>query len=386
MNNFKFHASTEILFGDGQVNQLNHVMNRYGKNVLLTYGSGSIKRNGLYQAVLDQLKGFNVIECPDIEPNPRIESVRRGVELCRQHQIDVILAVGGGSVLDCSKVIAAGVSYEGDPWDLVLDSSLIKDALPLVTILTMAATGSEMNRGAVISNMETNQKLGTGADSTIPQVSILDPVYSFTLPAYQTAAGIVDITSHLIENYFKVTTSAYVQDRISEGVFKSVIHYARLALQQPDNYEARANIMWASTMALNGLTGAGKAGRWSCHAIEHELSAHYDITHGVGLAIVTPRWMRHILREETVEKFCDFARNVWGLPDQHDRYALAIAGIEHLEQFYHSLNIPMTLNEVGIDDQKIDQMAEAAVKVGSLQESYVALDVADVKAILTACL
>ena len=255
MENFKFNAYTEMLFGKGQIEKLPEVINRFGKNVLLAYGGGSIKKNGIYDKVKELLKDCNIVELDKIEPNPRIETVRRGVDLCRENNIDVILAVGGGSTIDCSKVVAAGAFYEGDAWDLVTNSEKINKVLPIVTILTLAATGSEMNGNAVITKMDTNEKLGTGSDKLKPQVSILDPEYLYTLPAIQTAAGTADIMSHIFESYFKKTKGAFVQDKFSEGLLETCIKYCPIALKDPKNYEARANLMWASSMALNGLCG-----------------------------------------------------------------------------------------------------------------------------------
>lgn len=386
MDNFRFNAPTEMLFGKGQISNLSDVLNRYGKNVLLAYGGGSIKKNGIYDKIQELLKDYNIIELNGIEPNPRIETVRRGVELCRENNIDVILAVGGGSTIDCSKVVAAGYYYEGDTWDIVKNSSKITNALPIVTILTLAATGSEMNGGAVISKMDTNEKLGTWASCMIPKTSILDPEYLYTLPDIQTAAGTADIMSHVFENYFKKVEDAFVQDKIAEGLLQTCIKYCPIALKDPRNYEARANLMWASSMALNGLTGSGKIGAWSCHPMEHELSAYYDITHGVGLAILTPRWMRYILNDETVDKFVDYAINVWNLPYNEDKFALANEAIDATENFFKECGIPMTLREVGIDDSKLKEMAEAAVIHGNLQYSYVALNKEDVYKIFTMCL
>jgi alcohol dehydrogenase YqhD (iron-dependent ADH family) len=386
MENFRFNAYTEILFGKGQIEKLAKSIEAYGKNVLLAYGGGSIKRNGIYDRVMELLKDFHVIELDGIEPNPRIESVRKGVKLCRDHNIDVILAVGGGSTIDCSKVIAAGYYYDGDAWDIVTNPGLIGKVLPIVTVLTLAATGSEMNKNAVISNMETNEKLGTASTNMIPQTSVLNPEYMFTLPAIQTAAGTADIMSHVFENYFQKTEGAFVQDKISEGLLETCIKYCPIAIKEPDNYEARANLMWASSLALNGLCGCGKSGSWTCHPIEHELSAYYDITHGIGLAIVTPRWMRYILNDETVDKFVDYAINVWHISPIEDKFALANQAIDKTEEFFKSCGIPLTLSEIGIDSSKFDLMSEKAVKFGSLQNAYVSLKSADVKKILEACL
>ena len=386
MENFNFKAYTEMIFGKGQISKLPEVMNRYGKNVLLAYGGGSIKKNGIYDKVKSLLKDYNIIELDKIEPNPKIETVRRGVNLCKENNIDVILAVGGGSTIDCAKVVAAGAFYDKDPWDLVTNPEKIDKVLPIVTILTLAATGSEMNGNAVISKMDTNEKLGTSSVNMKPQVSILDPEYLYTLPSIQTAAGTADIMSHVFESYFKKTEGAFVQDKFSEGLLETCIKYCPIALKDPTNYEARANLMWASSMALNGLCGSGKPGAWSCHPIEHELSAFYDITHGVGLAIVTPRWMRYILSENTVDKFVDYAINVWKLENKDDKFALANEAIDLTEKFFKDCGIPMTLKEVNIDKTHFDEMAKGAVEHGSLADAYVPLNEADVKKILEMCL
>ena len=386
MENFNFKAYTEMIFGKGQITNLPEVISRYGKNILLAYGGGSIKRNGIYDSVKKLLKDYNIIELDKIEPNPKIETVRRGVKLCKENNIDVILAVGGGSTIDCAKVVAAGAFYDGDPWDLVTNPEKIDKVLPIVTILTLAATGSEMNGNAVISKMDTNEKLGTASVNMKPQVSILDPEYLYTLPSNQTAAGTADIMSHVFESYFKKTEGAFVQDKFSEGLLETCIKYCPIALKDPTNYEARANLMWASSMALNGLCGSGKPGAWTCHPIEHELSAFYDITHGVGLAIVTPRWMRYILSENTVDKFVDYAINVWKLEPKEDKFALANEAIDLTEKFFKDCGIPMTLKEVNIDETHFDEMAKGAVEHGSLAYAYVPLNETDVKKILEMCL
>lgn len=385
MENFVFHAPTEIYFGKGQINNLSKILEKYGRNVLLTYGGGSIKRNGLYDTVCNLLKDFNIVELPGVEPNPRIGTVRNGVELCRKNNIDVILAVGGGSTIDCSKVIAAGHYYNGDAWDLVENSSKIEKALPLVTVLTLAATGSEMNSGAVISNPETNEKLGTKSSWLTPKASILDPEYTYTLPTIQTAAGTADIMSHVIENYFQ-KADAFLQDKICEGILKTCIKYCPVALREPSNYEARSNLMWASSLALNGLCGSGKNGAWTCHPIEHELSAFYDITHGVGLAIVTPKWMKYILSDATVDKFVDYAVNVWGFEMEEDKFALANKGINATEKFFAECGIPMNLGKLGIDDSLLEKMSHAVVEHRDLSDAYVPLTEEDVLKIFKMCL
>lgn len=381
MNNFTYHVYTDVRFGKGQINTLPELIKPFGKKVLLTYGGGSIKRNGIYDKIKELLSDCEIFELSGIEPNPKIESVREGVKICKEKNVEVVLAVGGGSVIDASKVIAAGANYEGDAWDLVEDSRKIGAVLPIVTILTLAATGSEMNKNAVISNMATNEKLGTSSHRFKPMASICDPEYLFTLPVMQTAAGTADIMSHVFEQYFQKTETAYITDRFAEGILKTCIKYCPIALKEPDNYEARANLMWASTQGLNGIASAGKGGAWTCHPIEHELSAFYDITHGVGLAIVTPRWMRYILNDSTVEKFAEYARNVWDSREE-DVWKAANYGIDATEEFFRDCGIPMRLSEVGIDESKFEVMAEDAVKFGGLEHAYVALDKNDVMAIL----
>lgn len=386
MDNFIFNAYTKIYFGKGMIKNLPEAIEAHGKNVLLVYGGGSIKRNGIYDEVKTLLSECKIIELSGVDPNPRIETVREGVRLCKEHQIDVILAAGGGSVIDCAKVIGAGYYYDGDAWDLVVEPNKITEVLPIVTILTLAATGSEMNKNAVISNMAINEKLGTGSMNMIPQASILDPEYLYTLPAIQTAAGTADIMSHIFENYFKKEEDTFIQNKLAEGLLETCIKYCPIALKEPENYEARANLMWASTLALNGLVGAGKPGSWTCHPIEHELSAFYDITHGIGLAIVTPRWMRHILNEQTVGKFVAYAKNVWHLPEMTDPFAYANAAIDATEEFFKNCGIPMTFSEIGINEEHFEVMAEKAVRIGGLGEAYVPLTKEDVISILNMCL
>lgn len=386
MNNFRFHAYTDIRFGEGCIKDLNSAMLPFGKKVLLVYGGGSIKKSGLYDKVKELLSDFEITELAGIEPNPKIESVRAGVKLCKENGVQAVLAAGGGSTIDAAKVIAAGACYDGDAWDLVVDPAKIGEVLPIITILTICATGSEMNKNAVISNMENNEKLGTSSHDMIPRVSFCDPTYLYTLPAMQTAAGTADIMSHVFEQYFQKNTGAFLTDCISESILKTCIQYCPVALREPDNYEARANLSWASTLALNGLPTAGKGGAWTCHPIEHELSAYYDITHGVGLAIVTPRWMRYILNEKTVDQFCQYAENVWKIEKMEDKFCMAQKAIDRTEKFFKDCGIPMTLSELGIDEIYFDKMAEKAVCFGGLENAYIALTKEDVKKILKMCL
>ncbi len=384
MENFTFLAPTKIIFGKDSINNLETEIKVFGKNVLLTYGGGSIKKSGIYDNVLNLLKDYNIFELNGIEPNPKIESVRKGIKICKENNIDVILAVGGGSVIDCSKVIAAGYYYDKDAWDLVLNPDLITKALPIVTILTLAATGSEMNKNAVISRMDTNIKKGTRANVMIPKVSILDPTYTYTLPPIQTASGAADIMSHIFENYFQNDKDTNVQDRLAEGLLKTVIKNTPIVLNNPKDYSARSNIMWSSSLALNGLTGSGKSGAWTCHTIEHELSAFYDITHGVGLAIVTIPWMKYILNENTVDKFAEYAKNVFDIENE-DKYKQAQEGIEATANFFKSIGLPSKLSEVGIDESKLRLMADMSYEHGNMNNTYVPLSSDDIYNILLAC-
>lgn len=318
MQNFNYSIPTKIHFGKGQIKQLSNIK-EFGKRVLMVYGGGSIKKNGLYDSAMAVLKENNieVFELSGVEPNPKIESVRAGANLCKEKAIDVVLAIGGGSTIDCSKVIAAGAKYEGDPWDLVLDGSKIKAALPVVAILTLAATGSEMDGFAVISDMAKNDKLGTGSELVKPVFSIMDPEYTFSVSKKQTAAGTADIMSHVFEVYFTKEKDAYIQARLCEAVLKTCIKYGPIAVDNPEDYEARANLMWASSLAINGLLSYGSDVEWGVHPMEHELSAFYDITHGEGLAILTPPWMEFVLSDSTLYKFVEYGVNVWGI-DAHD--------------------------------------------------------------------
>lgn len=386
MDNFIFDNATKIYFGKDQIKALPSLLENFGKNVLLVYGGGSIKRSGLYDSIHSLLHDFNVVECANVEPNPHHTTVQRGADLCKAHHIDVILAVGGGSVIDAAKVMGAGAHYDGHIWDLVMDASKIKEVVPLVTVLTLSGTGSEMNRGSVITNTDLNIKKGTGGQNSLPYASIIDPTYMMTLPAIQTAAGAIDAFSHALENYFKADNDTFMQDAISEAVMKAMIKYAPIALKEPNNYNARANLAWASTLALNGLTGVGKPGPWAVHAIEHELSAYYDVTHGLGLGILIPVWLGFILEEELMPIFVRYGVNVWGIDPKQDDSSIAYQAIDKTIEFFKSLNAPLTLTEVNIDSTHFEAMASSAVKLGRLSQHLFPLDENDVMMILNQCL
>lgn len=361
MYNFTLQIPTTIHFGKGAISYLEELKN-YGKKALLVYGGGSIKKNGIYDTALKILKnvGVAVAELSGVEPNPRIETVRKGVEICKSEGIDMILAIGGGSTIDCAKVIAAGAKYEGDPWELVLDGSKIKAALPIFDVLTLSATGTEMDPFAVISDLSKNEKWGTGSPYMVPTMSVLDPEYTYSVSKKQTAAGTADMMSHTMESYF-TKENADCQKFMAEGLLRTMIKNGPIALNDPTNYDARANLMWAGTHAINGNVGEGSQPAWCVHPMEHELSAFYDITHGEGLAILTPAWMEHILSQDTLSNFVDFAKNVWGLTGDDD-WALAHAGIDALRKFFFEImGMPANLRAVGItDDKNFEVMAQKA--------------------------
>lgn len=388
MENFNFCIGVNVLFGRDQIQNLPAALSEYGKKVLLVYGGGSIKKNGLYDSLMSLLGDYEVYVLSGVAPNPRIDSVREGVKLCRQYGIEVILAVGGGSVIDCSKAIAAAVYYDGDPWEMIAMQKPIEKALPIATVLTLAATGSEADTGGVISNPETKEKLGFGAPVLMPKVSVMDPTYTFSVPANQTAAGCADILSHLMEQYF-VPASTYMGDLLVEAVMKTIIKYAPVAVCEPEDYEARAQIMWGSSIADNAtLCNGNQLAVFGVHAMEHELSAHYDLIHGVGLAILTPRWMRHVMKkapEVTIPRFAHFAKAVWGMEGDNENI-LAEQAADALEHFFRELQIPMSLNSVGIDDSRFEEMAEHAVQTGSLEYAWIGLEKEDVREILEMCL
>jgi alcohol dehydrogenase YqhD (iron-dependent ADH family) len=385
MENFNFCIDTNIMFGKEQIQNLPAAVSKYGRRALLTYGSGSIKKTGLYDIVRELLKDCELFELSGIAPNPKADSVRNGVKICREHNIDVILAVGGGSVIDCSKAIAAATHYDGDAWEMIASKAPIEKAVPIITVLTLAATGSEANAGAVISNPETNEKLAFGAPVLMPKASIMDPTYTFTVPANQTAAGCADIMSHLMEQYF-VPKGSFMGDMLVESVMKTIIKYARTAMDEPDNYEARAQILWGGSIGDNAtLCNGNRLVAFGVHCIEHELSAYYDLTHGVGLAILTPNWMRYVLQkapEVTMTRFAHFGKAVWGI-DCTDENTLAEQAIAVTANFFKSLDIPVTLTEVGIDSTHFEKMsAHAAVQDGNLSHAWVPLAKEDVTAIL----
>ena len=389
MNNFVYHIPTKVYFGENQLGHLGKELAKFGKRVLLTYGGGSIKRNGLYDKVIEELRNakLEVFELSGIEPNPRIESVREGVKICKEQGIDVLLAVGGGSTIDATKFMAAGACVEHDAWEFFgTNAKPINEALPIVTILTLSATGSEMDTAGVISNLETGDKLGRLAPALLPRVSFLDPTLTYSVSKYQTACGAADIMSHIIEVYFNTQEDLFMLDCFMEGMLKTVVKYAPIAIAEPENYEARANLMWTSSWAINGFINGGKRKAWSCHPMEHELSAVYDITHGLGLAILTPRWMEYCLDETTVDKYVQYGVNVFGIDAKLDKMEIAKRSIKLTEEFlFEKLGLQRTFTEVGIKREDFAMMAKKACRYGDIK-GFKTLTPADVEAIFEMCL
>jgi len=387
MQNFDYQTPTRLIFGKGVVEKLPSVMAQFGKKVLLTYGGGSIKKIGLYQKVLELLKNYEIVELSGIQPNPKYDpSVLDGVRLCKEHHVDVILSVGGGSVLDCSKAIAAGACYDGDPWDLISYKVKAKKALPIVDIITLAATGSEYDCGGVISRTETNDKIGYIDRHLFPLVSFLDPTYTFTVNKKQTAAGIADAMNHVMEQYFTEDTTL-LNDGFCESMLRSLMVNGRKCLENPEDYTARAEMMLACTYGCNGILALGNSpSGWPCHGIEHALSAYYDITHGWGLAIITPRWMKHILNEHTLPRFVKYGINVFGIDTSLSQQEIAVKAIDETYKFFESIGIPMHLRELGIDEKRIGEMAHHIAVNEGLENAYAPLSEEDIAAIITASL
>lgn len=363
MQNFTYYNPTKLIFGKETVVQLKEEVPKYGKKVLLVYGGGSIKRNGLYDEVIQILKDINaeVFELSGVEPNPRVTTARKGVDICKEEGIEFILAVGGGSTIDCVKAIAAGAKSDDDIWDIVTKKTFAVEALPFGTVLTLAATGSEMNAGSVITNWETNEKHGWGSLATYPQFSILDPVNTFSVPKNQTIYGIVDMMSHALEHYFHHDENTILQDYMVEGILRTVIETGPKLLNDLENYEHRATILYNGTMALNGMVSMGYQGDWASHNLEHAVSAVHDIPHGGGLAILFPHWMEHSL-EANISRFTQLAVRVFDVdPKGKTDRDVALEGIQALRNFWNSIGAPSRLADYDITKDTIEEMADKTV-------------------------
>ncbi|MCM2535865.1 iron-containing alcohol dehydrogenase [Neobacillus pocheonensis] len=359
MNTFLQNNPTRLLFGEGQIQKLPEELGQKGLKVLVVYGGGSIKRNGVYNDVIRELKNAeaSVFELSGVEPNPRLSTVQRGIDICKSEGIDFLLAVGGGSVIDCTKAIAVGAKYDGNPWDLITQQAPIESALPIGTVLTLAATGSEMNPVSVITNWVTKDKLGWESPLVFPTFSILDPTYTYSVPRNQTVYGIVDSMSHALEHYFHRTENTPVIDGFIESILRTAIDNGPKLLNQLDSYKYRETMMYISTTAFNGtLMNGTDGGDWATHRIEHAISAIYDIPHGGGLAILFPNWLEHVL-EEDPSRVKQLATNVFGIEEEgKSDKEVAREGAKALRDFWNSLGAPSRLADYNIDDKQFDSI------------------------------
>lgn len=382
MNNFNFYSPTYFVFGKGTENQAGKCVRRFGgSKVLIHYGGGSVVRSGLLDRVKESLRneGLDFIELGGVVPNPRSGLVYEGIDLCRKEKVDFILAVGGGSAIDSAKAIAAGVVYDGDFWDFY-EGKPVTEALPIGTVLTIAAAGSEGSGDTVITKEEGMYKRGAGGEALRPKFSILNPELTQTLPPYQTACGATDIMAHVFERYFTNTKEVEITDRLCEAVLLTMIKEVPRVIEDPDNYEARANIMWAGMVAHNNLVGVGREQDWSSHGIEHELSALYDVAHGAGLAVIFPAWMTYVMKHD-INRFAQMAVRVWGCEMNFaNPEETAKEGIKRFKQFLTSIGMPISFKELGAREEDIPIMVE---KLGLGQDgtrgSFVPLTSKDVE-------
>lgn len=372
MLNFTMFNPTQLLFGQNTIETIGTHLNKAAiKHVLLVYGKDSIKKNGVYDTVTHALNeaGIQFTELSGVKPNPVLTKVQEGIDLAKAHNIDAILAVGGGSVLDSSKAIAVGSLYDGNVWDFFEGKAPITRALPIYAILTLSATGSEMNKNAVVTNEAEGKKWGIGSIHTHPTLSILDPSLQATLPSIQTVNGAIDAISHVFEAYYGGTNHTDMLDSLSEGIIKTIIKHTPILLNDPSNYDSRSELALAATLALNGLNGMGRAGDWSSHGIEHSLSVFNDIAHGSGLAIIMPAWMKYVYKQD-IPKFAKGATQLFGITEGTDEEK-ALSGIESLISFYRSIGAPTTLQEVGVKKEDLDTIADNAAlstPMGSLMK------------------
>lgn len=360
MDNFIFNNTTKIIFGKDTELLIGQETKKYSNKVLLHYGGGSIKKSGLYDRVMKSLKdaGIEVFELSGVLPNPRLSLVNEGIRICRNNDINFILAVGGGSTIDSAKAIAVGVPYEGNVWDFYDGTSEPEKTLSVATVLTLPAAGSESSHSSVITNEDGWYKRGLNNYLLYPVFSILNPVLTYTLPDYQTACGAADIMAHIMERYFTDTQNVELTDRLCEATFKTVVHNVPLALKTPDDYNARAEIMWAGTIAHNNILNTGRLGDWGSHGIEHEISAIYDIAHGAGLAIVFPAWMKYVYKRD-INRFAQYAQRIWNIDDNlFDLEDVALRGIAALENYFTSIGLPTRLSHANIDDTHLEEMAD----------------------------
>lgn len=368
MINFEYTCPTRVIFGKGTQACTGKEVKKYGNKVLVHYGGSSAKRSGLYNQVIESLRneGLDFIELGNVKPNPHVGLVREGIRLCREESVNFILAVGGGSVIDSAKAIAAGSKYHGDVWDFYIQKAQVEEALPLGVVLTIPAAGSEISPDSVITNNEGLLKRGCSGESLRPKFSILNPELCYTLPEYQISAGITDILAHVMERYFTNTPNTDLTDRLCEATMKSIMVNAPKVLQNKTNYDAWAEIMWGGSIAHCNLLGTGRQQDWGSHNIEHELSAQYDIAHGAGLAIIFPAWMKYVYHNN-LSRFVQFAVRVLDVDLPCSPLEdIALEGIRRIEQFFHSIKMPVRLGEVGISEENFELMAKKACQFGTI--------------------
>ena len=378
MNNFVFISPTEFVFGKGTENKVGSLATKYGANkVLIVYGKGHAVKSGLLQRVEDSLmnEGIMCYKIGDIAPNPTDDKVYEGIEIARTYHVDFMIAVGGGSVIDTAKAIAAGVPYEGDFWDFFQGTARVKQALPIGVVLTIPAAGSEASGNSVITKRDGLHKLSIRTDRELrPKFSIMNPELTISLSPWQTACGIADMMSHIMERYFTNTTDVELTDRLCEGTLKAINQEAHKVTLDPSNYEVRANIMWAATIAHNGLCGVGREEDWASHFLEHEVSAVYGVTHGAGLAVIQPAWLNWVSNHRP-EKVAQFAERVWNVEKRKDLRMMTVEGVFAYKQFLKSIGLPTSFRELGIENPDIDKLVyKLHEDKGEFIGNYVQLD------------
>lgn len=389
MNRFMYYNPTKLLFGRGQLNQLSKEASKYGKKVLLVYGGGSIKRNGIYDQVLEKLHevDLEVVEFPGVESNPRVSTVRKAVEVCKDEQIDFVLAVGGGSVIDCTKAIVVGAKAEVDIWDIITKKVKATDGLPYGVVVTVAGTGAEMSRGSVITNWETKEKIGWGSSFSHAQFAILDPAHTISVPKELTVNGVIDTMSHVLEHYFNHVENTPIQDQFCESILRTVKDVGSKLVSDLDNYELRETVMYASTIALSDILNMGYMGDWATHHIDHAVSAVHDIPHGGGMAILFPHWMEYVLDSNNAYRFKQLATSVFGVEvDNKSDLEIAKEGIVQIKNLWKSWGALSKLSDYGITKDTIEIIADKAVQDQAEIGNFKQLNRDDVIAILKASL
>ncbi len=385
MNNFVFYSPTEFVFGKATEMQVGALARKYGaRKVMIVYGGGSVVRSGLLDRVKQSLQEAGIEYClmGGVQPNPVDTKVYEGIEFCRREQADMLLPVGGGSVIDTAKAIAAGVLYEGDFWDFYIGKAKVTKALKVAVVLTIPAAGSEGSGNTVITKLDGLQKLSLRVPEVLrPVFSIMNPELTYTLPPFQTACGVADMMAHIMERYFTNTQEVEIGDRLCEGTLMAIINEAPKVMRNPEDYGARANLMWAGMIAHNGTCGVGCEEDWASHFLEHEISAIYGVTHGAGLSVIFPAWMTWMV-EHNVGKIAQYAVRVWGVPESEDKKAVALEGIGKLKAFFSSLGLPVTFKELGVENPDIDRLADSLHRnKGELVGNYVKLTKQDSKEI-----